>query len=382
MIQHLYYIIIIIALIIAINNFNYNKITLYLIGYILIITLYFLLHYALFSYQSVYLIAILYKHFYPIFYLPGAFLYLYIKKNIFEESLWKRIDFIHFIPFFIAIINIFPYYLIDFSDKLIYAEKIIQDSDFSIFNEFQILYPYSISSLIRIILFVTYTSISSKYLYIYWKNKYKSKKSSGSKNLFKWLVFLNATGILLIICLGILTKKFYIFLDIEKLEINSNFFTLFAAFIFFLIVIVLLFYPQVTYGIPISIYSKREDVNNTRCPIPDLKEKIINYFEDEKPYQNMSFSIDDFAVALDIPKNYIYGVFQNDLKIKFTEFRSNYRVEHAKKILLESTPTQVSLKEVWTSSGFSSKTTFFSAFKKKTGLTPFEFVKNNSKKKY
>lgn len=177
-----------------------------------------------------------------------------------------------------------------------------------------------------------------------------------------------------------LIKNFYIFSEIDKTAINSNFFTVFATFIFLIISMVLLFFPQITYGIPISIYSNKNIPNKIDRPIPDLKQRILNYFTQEKPYQKTSFTVDDLSLALNIPKQHIYRTFKKDLQIKFTDFKLNYKVEHAKRLLLNDSLSTVTLKEIWVNSGFSSKTAFFSTFKKNTGYTPLEFVKNNSLK--
>jgi AraC-like DNA-binding protein len=45
-----------------------------------------------------------------------------------------------------------------------------------------------------------------------------------------------------------------------------------------------------------------------------------------------------------------------------------------KKISLSEEITISSLEGIWTKSGFSSKTSFFTSFKEETGMTPIEFI--------
>jgi len=364
------------------HNYKTNKSTFFLGGYLVIIIIYFLLHYALFSYDSAFLIAILYKHFYPVFYLPGAMLYLYIRKNIINESNLREIDLIHLIPFFIAIVNISPYYLIPFSEKLSYANEIIEKTDFSRFNSFHLIYPFKLTAVFRLILFFGYVLLNTIILLQYWKKENENKYSSFNKNLFKWLSFLNLSGFVFIICLYVLTEKYYLFLEIEKTAINSNPFTILAGLTLFMIPFVLIFFPQIVYGQSLSIpYQSKQQNSLTETDfLNELASRISHYFKTEKPYQNINFSLDDLSKTLDTPKHLIYKTFNKVLKIKFTELRSNYRVEHAKKMLKNQKSEALSLKEIWINSGFSSKTNFFTTFKEETGFTPTEYIKNTKNK--
>jgi len=382
MFPYAYIITLILIILVITHNYKTNKSTFFLGGYLVIIIIYFLLHYALFSYDSAFLIAILYKHFYPVFYLPGAMLYLYIRKNIINESNLREIDLIHLIPFFIAIVNISPYYLIPFSEKLSYANEIIEKTDFSRFNSFHLIYPFKLTAVFRLILFFGYVLLNTIILLQYWKKENENKYSSFNKNLFKWLSFLNLSGFVFIICLYVLTEKYYLFLEIEKTAINSNPFTILAGLTLFMIPFVLIFFPQIVYGQSLSIpYQSKQQNSLTETDfLNELASRISHYFKTEKPYQNINFSLDDLSKTLDTPKHLIYKTFNKVLKIKFTELRSNYRVEHAKKMLKNQKSEALSLKEIWINSGFSSKTNFFTTFKEETGFTPTEYIKNTKNK--
>jgi AraC-like DNA-binding protein len=55
------------------------------------------------------------------------------------------------------------------------------------------------------------------------------------------------------------------------------------------------------------------------------------------------------------------------------------RVDLAKKELSNGGLKSFSMEAVWIKSGFSSKTSFFVAFKQVTGLTPLEYLKSIEK---
>jgi AraC-like DNA-binding protein len=90
--------------------------------------------------------------------------------------------------------------------------------------------------------------------------------------------------------------------------------------------------------------------------------------------------MDDLVIYLKEPKSLVYKSLNDVIGEKFTDIRTRYRIAHAKKLLATQAKTNISLQEIWTESGFSSKTNFFTSFKEETGMTPTEFIKNQTKK--
>ena len=75
-----------------------------------------------------------------------------------------------------------------------------------------------------------------------------------------------------------------------------------------------------------------------------------------------------------MPKHQLYTCLNTCLNKKFTQLRTSFRIEHAKKLLLSGDLDSKSLQGIWMEAGFSSKTNFFTTFKEETGLTPTEFI--------
>jgi AraC-like DNA-binding protein len=372
--------------VIIFNNYSRNKEIVLLSGYIFSICLYSLLHYFNFENDSPLLVAVFYKHFSPIFYMVGAFLYLYIRKSIKKEGFLK-IDLLHLIPFLVSLINILPYFFVPFSEKLLFGQEVIENADFTRFTGGNLFYDFSVSAIIRAILFLGYSIASAQLLYKSWKNLNPESTPIEKRNLIKWLVFLNITGFVFVISLLFLTIDFYSYKIIEKTEINEFVFTSVAGFTLFLIPIVMFFYPQVVYGVPISLAKTN---NNTAeepkieiqedDPVVVLAKRIVEYFEKRKPFKNPDFSMNDLVRYLKEPKPLVYKSLNDVIGEKFTDIRTRYRITHAKKLLASQAKTNITLQEIWTESGFSSKTNFFTSFKEETGMTPTEFIKNQMKK--
>jgi AraC-like DNA-binding protein len=68
--------------------------------------------------------------------------------------------------------------------------------------------------------------------------------------------------------------------------------------------------------------------------------------------------------------------FNNILKIKFTDLRTNLRIDYAKEILINGEAEKLSMDGISNKAGFSSRSTFYTAFKSVTGSTPKEFILN------
>ena len=173
---------------------------------------------------------------------------------------------------------------------------------------------------------------------------------------------------------------------------NDSAYLIITATCYCLIPISLLIFPEILYGLPRSknkLLNKATSTSNeddtqlkgdktvapqNLDPFKPIADKIILYINTEKPYLSENFNIDDIADKLDIPKHHVYYCFSNFFDKKFTKLRTELRVKHAKELLLTDEINISSLEGIWSKSGFSSKTSFFTSFKEETGLTPKEYL--------
>ena len=78
---------------------------------------------------------------------------------------------------------------------------------------------------------------------------------------------------------------------------------------------------------------------------------------------------------LEVPKQHISEVLNQELKSNFNEFINSYRIESFIEYLKLKEYKNFTLFGIAQEAGFKSKTTFNSSFKKIKGLTPSEFRK-------
>ena len=118
---------------------------------------------------------------------------------------------------------------------------------------------------------------------------------------------------------------------------------------------------------------KTSGLNSTDAK--DFLPVLLKYMETNKPYLNSQLSISDLAEQLKIPSNHLSQIINEQVGKNFFEFVNSYRVEEVKLLISENHDKKFTLLGIAFDSGFNSKSSFNSIFKKQTGLTPKEYTK-------
>ena len=107
--------------------------------------------------------------------------------------------------------------------------------------------------------------------------------------------------------------------------------------------------------------------------IGDLVKKITTLMEDEKLYQETELTLQQLAGKLQVPTYQVSQSLNEGMKKNFYDVVNGYRVDEAKRLLLDEKNRNFTILSVGFEAGFNSKTTFNTVFKKFTGLTPTEY---------
>lgn len=94
----------------------------------------------------------------------------------------------------------------------------------------------------------------------------------------------------------------------------------------------------------------------------------ITYIKDH--FNQSDLSIEQVAAAVYLSTAHFSTIFKNEIGVTFTDYLINIRMEHAKRLLLQ---TDQKIYEISIASGYDSAAYFSSAFKKYTGISPSEF---------
>jgi AraC-like DNA-binding protein len=186
----------------------------------------------------------------------------------------------------------------------------------------------------------------------------------------------------LLVILGIIVLLAWVSLIVKMVSL------LYTASVLLVVVLVLTFVFGNRYPEYFSAMAREIDNQNLQKHILDVQGsnfRKINPIElhieltklmlDEKLYERDDLNINVVAEELDI-KPYVFSEFLNNyLKINFSQFVKNFRVEAAKEMLREE--PDANFLTVAYRVGFNSKTTFNVSFKQVTGMSPREFIKSH-----
>lgn len=108
------------------------------------------------------------------------------------------------------------------------------------------------------------------------------------------------------------------------------------------------------------------------------KKKLEEYMRNEKPYLNPDLSLQDLAAQVNFTRNELSALINTVVGSNFYLFVNAYRIEHVKELMQKDKQKQFTILALAFDSGFNSKSTFNSLFKKFTGLTPSEYRKTTA----
>jgi AraC-like DNA-binding protein len=112
---------------------------------------------------------------------------------------------------------------------------------------------------------------------------------------------------------------------------------------------------------------------------PDASERylkrLLQSMNEEKLYLDAELTIAKLAKKLSIPAPHLSQTINERLNQSFVDFINAYRVEEAKRMLVEPLKRHFSVLAIAEEAGFNSKSSFNSVFKKHTRMTPSEFRK-------
>ncbi|WP_299257475.1 helix-turn-helix domain-containing protein [uncultured Aquimarina sp.] len=123
--------------------------------------------------------------------------------------------------------------------------------------------------------------------------------------------------------------------------------------------------------------SKKEIRSTIKKETNTYIDQLIILMQQEHIHHNPDLSRDLVAKKLGISSGYLSQQINTNCDKNFSEFINHYRVSDIKQMILNPEFDKYSLLAIGMEGGFKSKTTFYTAFKKETGMSP-----NTFKKKY
>lgn len=107
-----------------------------------------------------------------------------------------------------------------------------------------------------------------------------------------------------------------------------------------------------------------------------ILERLLDYVSQHKPYLDSEINIRQLSEMTTIPSHQLSMLLSIYLNQNFYTFINKYRIEEAKQLLSAPDSKDKTILAVAFDSGFNSKSTFNTVFKKFEGITPSEFRSN------
>lgn len=382
------------SLILAIYNWHINRNSVFLALLFTIVAIYGMTHYFTLYGNSSFWLAVFYNHFSSFMLLAGPLLFFYVRGTLNDQTKFNYQDILHLIPFLLHFSGNIPFYLMSFKEKMVIADVIIHNIDAIKNYRLNLFFTSAVNFILRPLLLMGY-SIYCIYLIFHAEPIKKNIPKKQFMISFRWMMFLNISLLILAVSFLIITIKLYPS-KASYTQINAMPVHMISGITFFFLSFSLLLFPQVLYGMPNyqnhpdqhSLKKRRKNINQlkskteepvlteTENSFNELSKKINAYLIKEKPFLQPRFSISDLAQALKVPQHHVAYCFNTILKIKFSTLKNKLRVEHAKNLLQSGASVEMTIDGIGQSSGFSSRSNFYNAFKTETGYTPKEFLDN------
>lgn len=318
----------------------------------------------------------------PLYIIGPYLLYLFIVTQR-EYVFSVKTVLIQTLPFFAVVIDLIPFYTMPFEQKLEIIEhldaKDLFTKTFGWIPFVWIPYAQSILGLI--------------YLILVWNFVVKTQNSFIKEKLVpQWDVFFTVGFLLLYISNGymyLLTHELLkevdqdTFMDKVSMIHSLMTFVLLGAYFFIKDSSLRVSNSSVVEGYPLEELEELAKISTTKVDKePDIVhiqdfELIKGVMNKSKSYLNYKFTISELAMEVGIQPYAISNAINTVAKMNYNDFINSYRIKAFTEKVVSKEYQNYTIEAIANECGFKSKSTFFTAFKKQTGLTPNQYLKKH-----
>lgn len=299
----------------------------------------------------------------PLFYLIGPLAFLYVKACT-EEFTFKTKYWLNFVPSLIDFTYNLDFYFNKTAEEKLTYQHDMMDGD----PQLEIM----VISIIKILHIFIYYLASQREIIRYRRNL-KNVKTYIDPAFETWLrVYTNSIlGIIVIAVLLVLTR----FHNSLEVAIFLTFFLIILG-----VQLAALIKPEIFHGFPEPRKAEALRTSSSSLMSEEEKDKLfqqlLTYMEEERPFEDPEISLDNLAEQLQTKRNYLSLVINEKGGKNFMDFINSYRVEEIKQRFEDPESSNFTILSIAFDVGFNSKSAFYTAFKKSTGVTPTEYRKS------
>jgi len=294
--------------------------------------------------------------------------YLYIKSVCYSDFRLKKTHLLHAIPYVIAnLLALSSYHGIEANSNIMLLSDLSQ--------------PLK-NKLIHIMIHVqVFSYLLAAFLVVRRSKKlYLENYANASIPYYKWL--LQLLSVLFVLHLFAVLKNIYKFSDDDAIYYWTRVVLIsIELLIFCWYVLKALNYPDLFKSVDSKLklasdLTKAFDHSIVSSASDDEEvKKIRSYMSAEKPFLEPSLTIHELADYVKIPTKDLSIIINHKMGQHFFDFVNEFRIEEAATILKNPDMKELTVLEILYEVGFNSKSSFNTAFKKYTGLTPTAYRK-------
>lgn len=302
-----------------------------------------------------------------VIFLFGPLFYYYVRALTETNFHFRRVCYLHLIPFFLLIVYriiMLPYYGIE---KIEVYTRVAFDVEGMIIMT---------SQMIHLFIYVYFV----KQLLKQHVEKLKNTLSSIDKINLRWVnLGINA----FIFIFGLIAVFILFFIS------GNDYSRAFIVTIPVLVSITIMGLGFFSLQQPIIFPPEKEPTQNKKYEKSTLTNEkadehsteLIQLMKNEKPYLQGDLTLQKLADRLSVSPHHLSQIINDKIGQNFFDFVNNYRIEEAKKLLMDPRGELLTILAIGEEVGFNSKSSFNNAFKKHTGQTPTQFKQGILQKK-
>ncbi len=340
-----------------------------------------------------------YRTAYFLGFLLMPFSYFYYRSLLLQKR-FRPADFLHFLPALVFLIDMLPFYLQPAAYKIQQIQQDLKEMNF-VWSQFSQGWLGIGDNYvpIRILLTTLYWIVEVRMLIKARRNPGGGQLLQENRTVLVWLTIFAAlqASFFLPYYLNLLLGKgiYFFFMAHTLLAMGIS-----------ITIIILLFQPQILYGLkgiitrdatyaenpaatptpaagvttgqketePLSTTEpEAQPVYLSRLRLDELAATVENYVTTEKIYLRKGITAGQLAQEINVQPYILSAMINQVYKTNFNDYLNGYRIRHALELIEKGEAKFLTFEALSEKCGFNNRNSFTSAFKKHTGLTPSEF---------